>query len=962
MKRLILMLLSLLLGQSLMAQLDTDYFQKAHTEVIPTTDEIEWKTIGPGMSGYCEEFWCHPTEEGVMFMSPDMGNSYGTWDDGETWLTIKGRSNHGQMLNRLKAMAFSYQDPNLGMTVDARGQFYHTTDMGRNWTLSGSLPDGRYTALAVDPTDDDIWYAGGGNFWDVKFNHRTKAALDDPNKGYFYPYSAYGNLMKSTDGGKTWTKKSSGLPAKMDVGRIIIDPTNNNNLLLATNYGVYRSTNQGDSWSLSGAGLPTNMPRDMQCYYDENTKEFIIYVLEQTVFEASGTTVTTTGGIYKSTDGGQNWLSITGDLGFDLNQVTAFHARDGFYKSLSQWFGITKDAAKSQFTSFPASTMSVWNRIAVNPKNKNEIYVSHNLKHDRGSFGVGDVWKTSDGGLTWKAVARTGKYWIENPDASYWSSRSNPIGMNTQYAHLHEEQTDRYEIYGNRFLSVNLKGEVFACLEQQIVRSNDAGATWNQVDDDETVQGSGHWIGRGGSNLPGRYILMNTGMPDRYLFCSGEHGLWQTAPLADWPNKKDIALEQIEGQTKSHDAATSIATVAVHPDNPDIIYTLQFRQDHRGYFRRSIDGGKTWENYSRPLVHNGNDSQDMLFTYSLMIDPEDPNIIYFTSIEHATADVSTNLAPTDFDGYGIYKSINGGKTWSVMNTGLPADASVRRLAMHPKQPKTLYAALNVTSSGTNGGLYLSTDGAGSWQKVNIPTVIKSVNNIFIDPTNQWMYISCGQFEGSLNEGGVWRSKDDGASWNKIFDMPYVWQTETSRLNPDIITVACASQNDKKAHLMPLNGGAYLSKDGGATWMKVNHNIGQVDRITDFKPDAFVEGVYWLAQFGSGWSIGYDQSQDKGWYELIAPIAKEKGSTHLDPVLDAGDLKGHTLLYPNPTTDVIHLDGQIGAIKIYDLNGVEASGWKVLSPNTVSVSSLSAGVYFLQVINANQGSFVKFCKK
>ena len=79
-------------------------------------------------------------------------------------------------------------------------------------------------------------------------------------------------------------------------------------------------------------------------------------------------------------------------------------------------------------------------------------------------------------------------------------------------------------------------------------------------------------------------IVLETGRDGIYLFSSGEHGLWQsvsqTAPLY---------LKQIEGQV-NHQGSTSIASVAVHPTNPDIIYTMQFRQDHRGELRKGDHG------------------------------------------------------------------------------------------------------------------------------------------------------------------------------------------------------------------------------------------------------------------------------------------------------------------------------------------------------------------------------------
>ena len=117
----------------------------------------------------------------------------------------------------------------------------------------------------------------------------------------------------------------------------------------------------------------------------------------------------------------------------------------------------------------------------------------------------------------------------------------------------------------------------------------------------------------------------------------------------------------------------------------------------------------------------------------------------------------------------------------------------------------------------------------------------------------------------MEEGGVWSSKDKGKSWQKIFDMPYIWQTETSPVNPDIIMINSALPHENRGTVR-FNPGAYLSLDGGKTWQKINKNLGQPDTITDLKPDPYREDVFWCALKGSGWAIGYLKGAEKGWAE------------------------------------------------------------------------------------------------
>ncbi len=946
-----------LLPKSLQGQLNQAYFQTLQTQRLSSSDTIEWAQIGPGMSGYCEEFWCHPTDENVMFMSPDMYNTYGSWDNGLSWQTIKDVDGTGKDMRRVQAIVFSHQDPNFGLAIDVRGALYQSTDQGHHWTPLG-FDKGKHSELAVDPSNDNIWYMGAGDFWNVKANQRTQAK---PGGDHVYNFSDYGHVYKSSDRGRTWTKKTNGLPADLDVGRIIVDPTNGNNLIMAANAGVFRSTNQGESWSLSGTGLPNNRPRDLSYYHDPTNNEFILYVLEQPFFYPDGQSIRSEGGVYMSNDHGASWTNITGNLAIDLTQITNYFSRDKYHNAMGFWFGMSKNQAKSQYPAFPDSILPVFNRLVVNPLDKNEIYVSHNLKHDR-SFGPGDVWKTEDGGLTWKATARTGSYWTAEQNKSYWQERGNPLGMNTTYAHLQREQVERQEIFGCRFLAINRVGDAFACLEQQILRSNDHGSTWQQVDDNETEPGSQAWVGRGGSNLPGRYMLLETGIRSRYLFCSGEHGLWETASLGTYPDKKAIALRQIEGQVHE-DAATSIASVAVHPHNPDIIYMLMFRQNHRCYFRRSMDGGKTWANLSRPIDHVGNDSGDMMFQYSLLIDPENPDIIYFSLISNAIAEVSVNKFPKSYTKTGVYKSTDGGQNWTRENSGFPAGASVRRLAMHPDSSEVLYAALNFGSNGGRGGLYKTNNRAQSWEQVSIPAVIKAVNYVSIDRNSHDILISCGSDEGSLAEGGVWRSKDNGHSWEKIFAMPYIWQAESSPLDSNLLTVSAALPHENRG-ATTFNPGAYLSYDGGLNWLKVNRNLGQPDVIVDFKPDPYIKGIYWLALKGSGWSIGYTKGMKKGWEELIG------GVTHIqDQKGDARDLDQRFELYPNPSRGWVTVSWESSfkgeTLMVSDAKGVQLMH-RQLAPHQSSIrlqtTQWGAGTYFITLEGEGKKGVQRFIQE
>ncbi len=552
-----------------------------------------------------------------------------------------------------------------------------------------------------------------------------------------------------------------------------------------------------------------------------------------------------------------NWVDITGNLAIDLTQITSRITASCYYKAIGYWLGIKPDQAKAKYPKLPKSTYTVFNRLRVNPNNKDEIYIAPNMRMDYG-FPPSDVWKSSDGGKSWIATARTGKYWLESRDREYWESRNNPTGVNTKYAHLQSSFNENEESQqGNRVMEMAVNGDIYTGIGQQLLRSTDGGESWQQIDDNETEPGSKAWVGRGGSDLPGRFMLLETGVKGRQFFCSGEHGLWENAPLGSYPDKSAVAVKQIDGQCfRGRNGAVSISTVAVHPNDPNTIYTLVFRQHHRGAFRVSNDGGKSWRDLSMAIPYEfPNIWEYHIYQSSLLIDPKNPNNIFFGLVRNSVTEVGEGAYDKNFNEYGLYKSYDGGLTWSHDNPEFPEGCSVNRLAMDPQNSMTVYAALN-RARRVMGGLYVSHDSCKSWEKMTIPESIESVNNIFVDRNNGYLYMSTGnKQEDNPQGGGAWRSKDKGATWELIFDMPYIWQVETSPVNPNIITVNSAGKRPKSVKTPILNPGAYVSFDGGVSWEKINRGLGQPDKIVDFKPDPYDESVFWCALWGSGWYKG-----------------------------------------------------------------------------------------------------------
>jgi len=187
--------------------------------------------------------------------------------------------NYGYISSRTVTGAFDPINPNIIYIGPANGGVWKSTDTGVTWTpltdYEESLAMG---AIAIDPVNTNIIYAGTG-------------------EATYSGVSYYGRgLLKSTDGGNTWIRITSGLPSSTYFSRLKIRPNHSDELLaaLASN-GLYRSTDSGLNWV-----------------------NVITGSIQDVVFSPSGDTAFALGGgvgLKRSIDGGATWVSYGSGLG-----------------------------------------------------------------------------------------------------------------------------------------------------------------------------------------------------------------------------------------------------------------------------------------------------------------------------------------------------------------------------------------------------------------------------------------------------------------------------------------------------------------------------------------------------------------------------------------------------------------------------------------------------------------------
>ncbi len=237
---------------------------------------------------------------------------------------------------------------------------------------------------------------------------------------------------------------------------------------------------------------------------------------------------------------------------------------------------------------------------------------------------------------------------------------------------------------------------------------------------------------------------------------------------------------------------------------------------------KTTDAGVSWNNISDGFFKTGS-------VGAVSVSDSDPNVIYVGMGEHAPRGVTTSY------GDGVYKSTDAGKTWK--NVGLEMTRHIANIRIHPTNPDIVYVAAQGALHGAapDRGVYKSTDGGATWKKTLYVDENTGCSDLSMDMTNPrilyaamwdhrrlpWQVISGGK--GS----GLYKSTDGGESWNKIQEgLPKElgkMSVSVCRSNPDKVYALVESDTQKE------QGGLFVSHDGGKKWERISKDHRLVQR-------------------------------------------------------------------------------------------------------------------------------------
>ena len=506
------------------------------------------------------------------------------------------------------------------------------------------------TAIAIDPNDPGVWYAGmknagiyksinGGISWLPIQNGLGQAqivslVIDHDDSQILYGGSLMG-VYKTVDGGQSWQLVNQGIsgPGWLE-SDLAMDPQKSQHLFYTDGEGVYETTNGAESWQrLSRQSVIGDCGNPLRVRFSP--------IDSQTLFALSGAPHQDgCSGVFKSTDGGETWTPTELEvLGVYLENLWIDSITGNYLHTNSGSIGKSYHSSDGGETWQEATTQFECEELIFHPENGSEAYCI--------SYG-GWINKTTNGGQSWQEIGKVesqenGTIAISPHDPNMVLTGVNGLYVSIDGGYTWEESSNGLGASHFQLLADPLRDSTFYLESDRpdashLYRSTDGGVNWELIED----QGRRLTIDANGQVL---YRVLpydgNRGIKG-YIMISHDGG--DTWDKASYLPSNVIA----------------IFDVMADPDVSGKLYVEVMSSEgnpNQAYY--SPDGGETWEKEGAGIGgtigsedYIRTDDQGSLLANELAVDPQNSGLMY---------------AATDS---GAYVSFDGGETWSPVNDGL----------------------------------------------------------------------------------------------------------------------------------------------------------------------------------------------------------------------------------------------------------------------------------------------------
>lgn len=651
----------------------------------------------------------------------------------------------GEGFQAIQYIAYAPSNTNIAYMVDDMGGIWKSSDAGASWQkrTKGFNPiSTRY--VGVHPTNENLVFVisgyvswddvnnngihrstdGGENwklvrqtFYNIGGDGMRRGNLIAFGSNVIYAATVNEGILKSTDNGTTWTPYALNGQKVVTVQLHPSDPS----ILFAssqTNNALYKITNNGTAITTIGWGLPHYANHFV---IDKNNANNIYAILFRN-------------GVYKSTNGGVNFVSLNANF-----------------------------TPAANFTNFGAA------HIAMSPADPNYLYVSMD-GYDYSEKSA-TLYYTHDAGAHWYDPTT-----MDEQIAGQWVSGSTHWQGKASRESWHISPTAPHPT--NRDVALGVGG-----YSSHVIRTTDGGVNWRYSNSGHGSGHVGYWI-MAAHSTPFVWDRLN---PNRFAFSVNDYGSYMTLDGGDTfryigappygnetrsyagafdptPGSQTIiiGIGPSNGQilTVSNDNGTTWTQkpetlktgtsyfdtmpyqfIDFNPQNPNIVYADK---------RKSTDKGKTWTTLSKTISAmypaNGNivysadqyiaKSTDAGVTWTTPYPKIDSSDIRFITIHPSNPD-KIYVATGD---KGLF--IINGSSVSLRNSanGL-LNGSARSVDVDPKNPNIVYVGIYTFGTNSNKSVFRSTDGGNTFADISSNLSSQSVNTISVNPHNSYVYVA-----------------------------------------------------------------------------------------------------------------------------------------------------------------------------------------------------------------------------
>jgi photosystem II stability/assembly factor-like uncharacterized protein len=357
---------------------------------------------------------------------------------------------------------------------------------------------------------------------------------------------------------------------------------------------------------------------------------------------------------------------------------------------------------------------------------------------------------------------------------------------------------------------------------------------------------------------------------------------------------QELSMELLKNKTPRNigpgGMSGRVTSIDVVLSNPDIMYA----GTASGGLWKSTSGGIKWN----PIF----DNEATASIGAVTIQQSNPSIIWVGTGEG-------NPRNSLNGGYGIYKSLDGGKTWQLM--GLEKTRHIHRVIIDPTNPNTVYVAAIGSPWGIHSerGVYKTTDGGRTWVNILYTNPKSGAADLVMDPQNpnkliaaMWEHKRDPWFFNSGGEGsGLYSTYDGGETWKKISSKEGLPEGNLGRIG---VAISPSKPDVVYALIEAKKNALYKSSDGGEHWEKVSDNMDEIGNRPFYYADIYVDSQNENRLFSIFTYVNVSEDGGKNFKQLMPAYGVDNG-IHPD----------HHAWWIHPTNNDFMIDGNDGGLNI-----------------------------------------------